>query len=107
MLNLYRLLFLIWFVLCCAVFIYFLKGNINDAENLIAFSLKMLVLTFPAGYIAGALFPEGISALMMGLGVELTRIQHVFIQWFFMVIAGYLQWFVFLPWLWRKWKARW
>ena len=103
--NMYRTLLVVWFALCSLVFVRYLNVGDKDAEHLIVFAIKMLVLTFPAGYI-GNLFAAGIDTSITTLGVELSKSQNVFLQWFFMTLAGYVQWFVLLPWLWRKWKTR-
>lgn len=70
----------------------------------------ILFLAFPASLLVAALF-----ALLAGIqeqsGVPLldsisSNLLGISIMWLFFFVAGYAQWFVLLPWLWRKWKAR-
>ncbi|QTS85974.1 hypothetical protein JLK41_22100 [Ectopseudomonas khazarica] len=63
----------------------------------------MLIISFPAGlavsaahYVLGAAFSITVETSYLSLALE----------WFVYFVLGYVQWFVLLPWLWRKWKAR-
>ena len=63
----------------------------------------MLILSFPAGlavsaahYALGAVFSTTVETSYLSLALE----------WLVYFVLGYVQWFVLLPWLWRKWKAR-
>lgn len=63
----------------------------------------MLILSFPTGtlvslahFLIGDLFATTIKTSYLSLGVE----------WVVYFTLGYVQWFVLLPWLWRKWKSR-
>ena len=63
----------------------------------------MLILSFPAGL--------AVSAAHYALGVFFsttveTSYLSLALEWLVYFVLGYLQWFVVLPWLWRKWKAR-
>lgn len=62
----------------------------------------MLVLTLPSGWGATAL----IGAIAGLVGLDLTGMTDALLVSLTCAVAGYLQWFVLLPWLWRKWKAR-
>jgi len=62
----------------------------------------MLILSFPAGL--------AVSAAHYALGTAfLTTVETSYLslalEWLVYFSLGYVQWFVLLPWLWRKWKA--
>jgi len=40
------------------------------------------------------------------LAVISTSYWSLSVGWVCFLVAGYWQWFVLLPWLWRKWKTR-
>lgn len=61
----------------------------------------MVILSFPAGlavsimhYALGAVFSITVETSYLSLALE----------WFMYFVLGYIQWFVLLPWLWRKGK---
>lgn len=63
----------------------------------------MLILSFPAGLVVSAAHYALGSAF--SITVE-TSYLSLALEWLVYFVLGYLQWFVLLPWLWRKWKAR-
>src|SRR5574340_844211 len=72
---------------------------VKGAETVLAYVL--LILAFPVALLVpfvliglALLWPGGGSIL--GLGG----------MWLVFFVAGYVQWFILLPWLWRKWNAR-
>lgn len=78
----------------------------RDAELILLYG--MMALSFPTSYacllILGALgfFAEkwwGSLSINSGYAT-------LIVEWLALFVVGYLQWFVLLPWLWRKWKAR-
>lgn len=72
---------------------------IRGADTILAYVL--LILSFPVALLVpfilmgtASLWPDGESILgLVGM-------------WLAFFVAGYVQWFVLLPWLWRKWKGR-
>lgn len=63
----------------------------------------MLCLSFPAGL--------AVSAVHYALGhifsvTIQTSYLSLWLEWLVYFFLGYFQWFLVLPWLWRKWKAR-
>lgn len=69
----------------------------------------MLFLAFPSSLLVAGIFAL-ISMLQDQLGVPfLDAIGSNYfgfcVMWFAFFVVGYLQWFVLLPWLWRKWKG--
>lgn len=77
----------------------------SDADLLLGYA--MLALSFPLGLaIAVALGLLGKVAYATTGYVFTTSYMSIAVTWLVFFAAGYLQWFVLLPWLWRKWKAR-
>ena len=77
----------------------------SDADLLLGYA--MLTLSFPLGLVlAAALSLLGQIAYAITGYVFTTSYASIAVTWLLFFIAGYLQWFVLLPWLWRKWKAK-
>ena len=81
---------------------------LSDAAILFAYG--MLFLAFPVGHLVAGLF-----ALLLMIHeqsrvplLDLLDANYIgfFVMWLAFFVAGYAQWFVLLPWLWRKWKER-
>ena len=94
----------VWVTLSVVVLVYgeaIYDGKPNsDAEQVLA--ILMLILSFPAGI--------AISALVSGIGILLhvsfsVSRAEMFVVWLVLAIAGYLQWFYFVPYAWSKGKA--
>ena len=97
-----RILLVLWIVACIAVLIFaFIQRDIHDTD--IAVAWFMIFLTFPIGY--------GLAAL---LGFVFMLLHEVFglvipggfvlnsLWWLLFVAGGYFQWFVLIPWAYRK-----
>lgn len=70
----------------------------------------MLFLAFPASLLVAAMFAL-LAMLQERLGVPLLDVIEnnyggFCLMWLIFFLVGYWQWFVLVPWLWRKWKAR-
>jgi hypothetical protein len=100
---------IIWLLLC----IWSLHSFVTherawvDAELMHLAYLKMIVLTFPTGYLAALVvgyFLELFVQLILDIriGVE----YEFYLNYFFMLSLGFWQWFVALHWLVRKFMAR-
>lgn len=72
-----------------------------QGEILLGHGLVMLVLAAPLGW--AAVFVAGTVAGWFGIG--LTGVWDAVLVSMACGIAGYVQWFVLLPWLWHKWKV--
>jgi len=100
---------MIWIALAIAVLLvtlYFFDGKSNsDVDVVLAYG--MLILSFPVGLlialIGGALGSVAFSAY--GYVVPVSYVTIV-IAWLVFLIGGYVQWFVFLPFLLRKMRKR-
>lgn len=98
-----------WTVLCVIVLmatLYFFDGKPNsDADTLLAYG--MLVLSFPMGLLVVLLLGAvGHLAYMVFGYVATVSYLSIIFSWSVMFAAGYLQWFVLLPSLLRRLRAR-
>lgn len=59
------------------------------------FYLKMILISAPCGYIARLLVWLFTSFYSISMGIKF----ELFLNWVFMVLGGYFQWFVFVPFL--------
>jgi len=104
----HTLLVLAWLVLVGLVFIWTITSyqGLTDVQSknevLLRHGLLMLLLTLPSGWLLTAL----VSAVMSLIGLTAIGLSDALLVTLVCGIAGYLQWFVLLPWLWRRWKAR-
>ena len=77
----------------------------SDADLLLGYA--MLTLSFPLGLVLAAASSLLGQIVYAATGhIFTTSYASLVVTWLVFFIAGYLQWFVLLPWLWRKWKAR-
>lgn len=104
-----RTIFLIlWLVAVASIFVWTMVSYNAQAvpelkyEILLRHGLLMLVLALPSGWIASAL----VGAIVGLVGLDVAGMADALLVSLTCTVAGYLQWFVLLPWLWRKWKAR-
>jgi hypothetical protein len=87
-------------VLCVTLYAFDNKPN---SDIWIFLTWSMLILSFPASLL--------VSLVHMALGagfsvaVETSR-PSLSVEWAAYFVLGYWQWFVLLPWIWRKWKKR-
>lgn len=72
------------------------------SEILLRHGLLMLVLTLPSGWALAAL----VGGILNSLGIHLTGMADVFFVSITCAVAGFFQWFIFLPWLWRKLRVK-
>ena len=101
-----------WTLMALAVLLVTLRHDVPSAPNDIGVFLAwgMLVLTFPAGLLV-VFLAASVVFLQEEFGVPLMIVlDHQYIGVLFtsiaFFVAAYLQWFVLLPWLFRKWKRR-
>jgi hypothetical protein len=99
----------VWVVLSVMVLVvslYRFDGKPNsDIEVFLAWS--MLVLSFPSSLLIALLLSgTAIVAEALFSTVIPSHYWSIFISWICFFVVGYWQWFVLLPWLWRKWRTR-
>lgn len=99
---------LLWLTCCAGVLLLTLMRH-DERDIGIVFVYLMSALTFPIGVVVVAAVAW--SAAMLATTGQPTPSGPI-IQgavgvaiWALITAVGYLQWFVFLPWLWQRWKA--
>jgi hypothetical protein len=96
---------LVWLVICLTVLIdahRAYQGNFDwKTEEYLAF--EMVFLSFPASLlVVGGLTLAGATLSLFGLELPPSSKAEMTATWFFFVVAGYAQWFLLVPKLWRK-----
>ncbi|SRR6266404_4370606 len=93
-------------VIVLAVSLYGFDGKPNsDIGIFLAWS--MLILAFPSSLLVALLFAGASIAAEKFLSVVIpTNYWLISISWICFFVSGYWQWFMLLPWVWRKWKTR-
>lgn len=92
-------------VIALLVTLYGFDGKANsDIGVFLAWS--MLALAFPSSLLVAAVFAGmSIAAEKWFATVIPTSYWWIGVTWAGFFVAGYLQWFVLVPWMWRKWRA--
>jgi len=100
-----RLLLALWLAVCVVVLAFaFIQRDIHDTD--IAFAYLMLFLTFPLGYAFAAFVGVIFFALYSVFGIVVPGgFVPNLVSWVFFVVVGYFQWFVAIPWLYKKLRA--
>ena len=95
----------IWFVACLLALLFaFVQRDIHDAD--IAFAYFMIFLTFPIGYVLAAGAGVVLSYLYDAYGIVAPAgFVPNLLAWLLFVVFGFLQWFILLPWLLRKFRG--
>jgi hypothetical protein len=97
-----RFLLGLWFAACVAVLVFaFVQRDIHDTD--IAVAWFMIFLTFPIGYGLAAFLGFVFMLLYDASGVVVPG-GFVFnsLSWLLFVAAGFFQWFLVFPWVYRK-----
>jgi hypothetical protein len=100
---------LAWLAICLTILIdarRAYQGNCDwKTEETLAF--EMMVLSFPASFLVVAgLILAGATLGLFGLALPPSSKAEMTATWLFFVVAGYAQWFVLAPKLWRKTRNR-
>ena len=74
----------------------------RDADLILVYG--MLLLAFPSGFFVAALF--ALLATLTPIVDANYGPTVIAVIWLAFAAAGYVQWFKFLPWVVRKWRAR-
>lgn len=96
----------ILFLLACGGMLAFawVQQDIHDMPE--AFIWLMVFLTFPNGY-TGAVVISLVPMLLSGIAqLPYHPFWDIVPPWVGFTIAGYFQWFMLIPWLWRKFVAK-
>jgi len=88
-----------FFILVVTVFFY--DGK-SFSDIWILLTWFMLIASFPGG-----LLVSGVHYVLAEFSITIeTSYFSLVLEWVVYFILGYIQWFVLLPWLWRKWNTR-
>lgn len=94
----------IWLLACAAVLfiaVYSYEPNsANDVGPL--FLWLMIMLTFPSGLLVASVAALIVVLVGSDASVSISPTGYYVSLWLVFVVAGYMQWFRLLPWLWRK-----
>jgi hypothetical protein len=99
---------LVWLTLVASVFVWTLTSyeGLSDTqlknEVILRHVLTMLLLTPPSGWLLSSV----VSAVTSVADLTVEGLGYAVLVTLTCGVAGYLQWLVLLPWLWRRWKAR-
>jgi len=92
-----RVLLILW-VLCAlsVLALFFMTGNDSEGNVLIWLCILMVALSFPSGILLVWILP--LHRFHYGFGPILL--------WLMFLAVGYAQWFVLVPWAWRKLRGK-
>lgn len=92
-----KYLFIIfWFVLCYCLLIEFMNDQLVGGNQEITelFVMKMLFITMPSGIIVWSI---GSVRYMVVPWLSFGDENEIIFRWFLLMMVGYLQWFVVVP----------
>lgn len=96
-----RALAAIWLLMCIGMLLFaWVQQDIHDMPE--AFAWLMIFLTMPIGLPVTAAVGITTSEVSKALGIAYQPFWDLVPMWIAVTLAGYLQWFVLLPWLWRR-----
>ena len=101
-----RVLLLSWLLLNLAILAwtwdsYGAQSNLRlKSEIVFLHGFLLLGLTMPSGLVLGVLS----ASVLHAFGQEISGLRGVLLVSLTCAVAGYFQWFIALPWLWRKWR---
>ena len=102
-----RIICILWLFLCADI-LFWAFSERNSHLTDVGFAWNMLMLTFPSGYVLGMIAAVIIHMLYSTWGIVTPGgFLPNAISWIIFVPAGYFQWFVLIPWLYRKRKRDW
>ena len=94
----------LWLLACLLFLLLTLSqgGLYANQRNAMALMVPVYFFAFPSAHIAVVAISKIKLALYLNSGFEASILSECLYLWTFMVVLGYLQWFVFLPWLARR-----
>jgi len=98
---------IIWLAICLTSLIYAYKGYLGSSDWKVeeGLAFEMIVLSFPASSLVGAgLALAGAGLGLFGLPLPASSRPEMTATWLLFVLAGYVQWFVVVPRLFRRWQ---
>lgn len=99
-----KLLSGIWLLACASVLFITVYSYDPKLDNDIGplFLWLMIVLTFPAGLLVASAAALMVMIVGSSAPESISPTGYYVSMWLVFVVAGYMQWFRFLPWLWCK-----
>ncbi len=100
---------MIWLAICLTALVYAYKGyqGSSDWELEEGLAFEMMVLSFPSSFlVVAALILAGAGLGLFGLALPASSRPEMTTTWFLFVVAGYVQWFVVVPRLLRRWREK-
>ena len=103
-----NILLLVWLVVAVSILAWTFTSYESQpdiqlkSEILLRHGILMMVITLPGGWLLSAL----VSAVLSVVGFEPVGVGDILLVSITCTVAVYLQWFVILPLLRRRWKAR-
>jgi len=96
-----------WLAICVTALVYAYKGyqGFSDWKLEEGLAFEMMALSFPASIIVvAALILAGAGLRLFGLALPASSRPEMTATWLLFVVVGYVQWFVVVPRLLRRWQ---
>lgn len=95
----------VWLLLCVSLLVFaWVQQDIHDMP--VAFAWLMIFLTAPVGLPITILVGVTTSFISESLGITYRPFWDIVPMWIALTTAGYFQWFVATPWLYKKIRGR-
>lgn len=101
----------VWIALCVHTLLsYWLNESAwSDGELYTLYFIKMTALTFPMGLLVvtiGEFAVTGLAKIGLDLAMYFSHQMTVAIIWLVMLVTGFLQWFVFTPIIYKRFRQK-
>jgi hypothetical protein len=100
---------MIWLATCFTALVYAYKGYQGSSDWKLeeGLAFEMMALSFPSSFlVVAAVILAGIGLGLFGLALPASSRREMTATWFLFVAAGYVQWFVVVPKLLRRWQEK-
>jgi hypothetical protein len=102
----YSIFKLLWIGVCVHILFsslaVYLKPNVVPQQTELGFAVAMLTLSFPSSYAAGFLITPLYKCYGVAGESSIASVIRIVGLWVTMFMAGYVQWFVVIPWIAKK-----
>jgi hypothetical protein len=98
-----------WLAICVTALVSAYKGYQGSSDWKLeeGLAFEMLALSFPASFLVViALILAGAGLGLFGLALPASSRPEMTASWLLFVVAGYVQWFVVVPRLRRRWREK-